>query len=151
MSKISDAYDAIVLQVQNLLPSHVRLSNPYAINENTESALRQGWGIALLSGTNTERNIGCKLSVSRQFSVVLTRKMYANELNVEGKASTEKQLFEDQFTLIQAFESDPTLGLTDIAALKWESDNGLEFVFGEKDNFLQLNSTFTVEYFEQLT
>jgi hypothetical protein len=150
MSKISTAFDDFKNKIIALLASHVQLTNPYAVEENTEGALNQGFGVIFGAGENTRRLVGCKMSVARNFNLVLTRKFYAQELNISGKETTAKDLFEDQKTVILEIEKNPTIGSTAIAKIDYVNDNGIEFVFTEKDNYLKLETTFRVEYFETL-
>lgn len=149
MSNFSLLYDAIVDRIEAVLPSHTRLPNPYKVNENTELYLRQGFGVALGAATNTNRELSCRISVGRDFSVVLTRKFYSIESGVSNKESVEKQLIEDQILLIRDFCDNSALPGA-LGIVSYSSDGGIEYVFNEKDNFLVLNTTFTVEYFETI-
>lgn len=151
MSKIADAYNAMITRVSTLLPSHVRLPNVYRVPQNPDPYLSQGYGIQLGSAQNTNRNLGCKLSVERQMVVVISRKFYAREYDPEEKATTEKQLFEDQFLVIKDMEKDPTLNNT-VMMTKYLSDTGIQFVDAEnKEQYMFIESTFSVEYLEDLT
>lgn len=149
MSNFSNLYDAIVTRIETVLPSHTRFPNPYKIDENAEPLLRQGWGIALLSATNTNRELSCRISIRRTFEISITRKFYSVEGNVDNKESVEKQLIEDQILLIRDFCNNTdlpnSLGIVDYA-----SDGGVEYVYNEKDSFLVLKSSFECEYFETI-
>jgi hypothetical protein len=150
MSNISTIFDTFKSKLQTWLPSHVQLTNPYAIDQNTEMALSQGFGIRWGGGGNTNRLVGCQMSVQRTMTVIITRQFYANDLNVVGKETTEKYLMEDEYTIIKNIESDVDLGSSSLAKILFVSDNGIEFVFTEKDNYLKLEITFELEYFENL-
>jgi hypothetical protein len=148
MSNVSDCYDAFVARIEAVLPNHTRLSNPYEIEQNIEPLMIQGWGLGMGASTNTNRELSCRVSIRRQFSLVLTRKFYALEADAESKASTEKELLEDQLLVIKDLCSNSDLsGL--IGVVDFESDGGIEQVYGEKDQFLALRSTFTAEIWEQ--
>lgn len=149
MSNISTVYDAMITRIAAKLTTHLRLPNPYKPNENSELFLKQGYGVALGPALNTNRLVACKLSIERQFFVSISRKYFALESSATNKASTEKQLLEDQLLLIQDFESDPTLNGSAFKTV-YVSDNGIEYVFGEKDQFLIINSVFSIEYLEAL-
>jgi hypothetical protein len=150
MSNISTAFNDFKTRLSTLLPNHIGLTNPYASEQNTAGALNLGYGVVLGAGTNTKRLMGCKLSVSRNFNLILTRKYYAQELNITGKETTAKDLFEDQKLIIAYVEKNPTIQSTAIAKMEYDSDNGIEFIFTEKDNYLKLETVFRVEYFETL-
>lgn len=149
MSNFSTLYDAIVDRLEAVLPSHTRLPNPYKVDENTELFLRQGWGLALTSGTNPNRNLSCRISTLRSFEIIITRKFYSLESSVTNKEATEKQLIEDQLLVIIDFCNNSSLPSA-LGVVNFESDSGIEYVSGEKDNFLVLRSVFGVEYFDNV-
>jgi hypothetical protein len=151
MSLISSAFDAMVARVETVLDAstnnYTRLPNPYIIEDNTELKLKKGYGIALLSGTNTNRQVNCKFSVNRTMEVILTRLYTGNEENAVTKASLEKLLFEDQYKIIKDFEQDITINGQTMYT-RWESDNGIEFVTGTTGRFYVLKTQFALEYLE---
>lgn len=150
MTKISDAYDLMILRLQTLFPDHRQIPNPYKLDENSELLLRQGYGLSISVGENTNRQVGCQMSIRRDMIVSLTRVVRANEFDVSAKDSAIKQLFEDQYLLIKDVETYPGLNSNDIVSAKYTTDNGIQFVFGEKDNYMALETTIAVEYFENL-
>jgi hypothetical protein len=150
MSKITDIYNAWVALITAELPSYRRLPNPYAADANANVILNKGFGIAVGGGTNTERNLGCKLSISRDFGIILTKQIAKTDHDTSGRADQEKALFEDQYALIKAVEQDPDLGGT-AAKAYYVSDGGLEILDLETGRYFVLATQFNVEYFETLT
>lgn len=150
MSNISTIFDDFKSSVSALLSGHSQLTNPFDTAQNVESVLTRGYGIRLGPGNNTNRNISCKMSVQRELTLIITRKAYAQELNITGKESVEKQILEDQYLVIKAVQQSPTLGSSAITKIDYSSDNGIEFIFTDRDNFLKIETVFTVEYFEEL-
>lgn len=151
MGKVSNVYDALASRCVAVWPSHMRLPNPYKVEENYEQVLKQGFGIAFGAGENTNRMVSCELSVRREMLVILTRKVNANESNVTARVAVEKQLFEDQKLLIDDLESNPTLNdSVNVTSAIFVGDDGLNFVFGEKDNYIILTTRVSVEYFDNL-
>lgn len=152
MSVVTDVYDTIHARLPTLFPSHLRLSNPYAPEENPESVIKQAYGLKVGAATNTNRNVGCKISISREYSVVFTRKYYANELDASAKASTEKLLLEDARLVENDVEQNVFLiGVANNPNIKFISDTGIEFVFAENKPFYKIEVLLLVEYFETLT
>ena len=87
-----------------------------------------------------------------QYRPLCFLKVRAREFNITLKSSTDDALFEDQKLLLVDFESDPTLGdSVNVENTTYQGDNGVEFVFIEKDNFLKLDTIVLIEYFEDLT
>jgi hypothetical protein len=79
--------------------------------------------------------------------VTLTRQVLGNQ-KVEGKQTTEKLLLEDQDLLIKAICNSGDLDDL-VAKINFSSDNGIEFVFNEKHNYLMLVTSFSIEYLQE--
>lgn len=155
MSNISTAFDAIKAKMQTLFTEvngYYQLANPYDVEENTITMHEKGWGVALGAGANTNRELSCRLSVQRSISIILTRRRYANELDITPKEDAEKALLEDQYTLIKAMENEFALNnnVSGITRFTFSSDGGIESVLAESDAFIKLVSVFELEYFENL-
>lgn len=151
MSKASDAYDALKARVAVVLPNHFILPNPYAPEQNSELALKQGQGVKFLGALNSERSLSCQLSLRRSVEVIVTRKYFGSELMTATKSSVEKALFEDQYLVIREVEKDPSVALTSVVVqTRFESDSGIEFVFNDDKPFLMIRSLFSIEYIENL-
>lgn len=152
MAIVSDVYDALVTRVTTVLSTHSRLVNPYEILENNKQLLEKGVGIAIGPGVNTKRLVSCQLSVARDFIVVVTRIVRANQFDITSRVATEKQLFEDQKLLIDDVEGSPRLGdPTAVTLSAFESDSGLEFIFADSNAFIKLDTIIRVEYIDSLT
>jgi len=151
MSTISSAFDLLKTAVTTALPNHTLLVNPYSVEENPDVYLNQGVGIGFGTGLNTNREICPKLYVRRAFFIVITRNYFATDLNRSDKESTEKQLFEDELLVLQELLADVLATLDQaVAKTKFLGDNGIETVFGEKDNFLKVIMQFEFEYYETI-
>jgi hypothetical protein len=84
--------------------------------------------------------------------VVITRAWRVNEHDVAGKRAVKKLLRADQKLVFDDVEKDPHLGdSTNIAKADFVGDDGIQFVFFEKDNFISLSSTIRIEVFDDLT
>lgn len=152
MSKISTILTTLKTRIQaaSVLPDHIQLTNPYNVAANTDQALKKGFGIAVLPGNNTNRQTSCNLSINRSIRIIVTRKFFATDLNVESKEATERDLLEDQFKIIKDIENEPSLnGL--VMQSGYISDNGIQRVRENDDKFLKLESVFDFEYNEDLT
>lgn len=152
MSNFTNLYDGIKTRIETVLPSasgYMRLYNPYELNRNPENILRKAWGIAIGSAVNTNRELSCRISIRRDLTVTLTRKAIATDNDSVSKTNTEKDLVEDQLLLIKDFCDNSDLPNT-IGIVEYVSDTGVTRIFDEKENFLALQTTFTVEYFESV-
>jgi len=160
MSAISQAYDAIETVVTTALPSAsgwAQLINPYVPEANDDLTYEKAWGIAFGPGQNTNRQVGCDVSIQRSFTVTLCRKTYAGTLNrapeqLSARKTAEKALFEDLKIIINDLEKSPTTNSSNpIIKTSYVTDSGLEFVRGDSQNLLMIRAEFQTEYFEVLT
>ncbi len=152
MSTISSAIDLIKTAVTTALPNHTYLTNAYQPEENNNLYLNQGVGIAWRQAINTNREVCPKIYQSQTFEVVITRNYFASDLNVDDKESQAKQIFEDALLVISALSIDVLDSLNQsVAICKYLGHNGIETVFGEKDNYLKATLNFEFEYYETLT
>lgn len=155
MSNISTAFDEIKLRMEALFPyasGWYQMANPYQVEQNTLATHDKGWGIALGPGSNTNRNLSCKLSINRTITVTFLRRRYANEMDIVPKETAEKQILEDQYILIKDFEKAPALNnsTSGITRFQYDSDGGIENVFEGNEAFIKLATTYNLEYFEHL-
>lgn len=152
MSTISSAIDIIKTAVTTALPNHTYLVNGYQPEENPDPYLNQGVGIAWRQSVNTNREVCPKIYQRQSFEVVITRNYFSSDLNIDDKESQVKQIFEDILLIIQALETDVlTSQNQSVAKCKYLGHNGIETVFGEKDNYLKATLNFEFEYYETLT
>lgn len=150
MSTISTAYDTLVTDLETLFPSHKRMSNPYAVDQNASRILEQAWGLAVGSAINTNLELQCSYSVQRTLRITLARKYFAIENDPAQKATTEKLLLEDHNTLVNYFTADATLA-ANVMRVDYVSDGGIEFVFADKDQYLYISTDFSMDYKEPIT
>jgi hypothetical protein len=153
MSLISDIYDEVKSRVTAQLPSHKLLPNPYRVESNPETFLRQGVGIKINEAVNTEEIVNCSISIDRSIQIAVTRQYYTTELDRNNLEDVEKILLEDFALITHDVEKNPNLNITalnEYPHIKYVSDNGIELVFDDKDNFIKIVGNFTVKYFENL-
>ena len=151
MSTFSTAYDALRTAIGTLLPDANELSNPYDTLENSDLVQDQAWGIKISSGTNTFKEISKNMTLDRSFDVVFMRRPFASEKNTEELVSVQKSLVEDMILLTKKIEGEVTIGLGGIVVhFRYVSDTGIVPV-GDGLEFLSLEATYELEYFEATT
>lgn len=150
MSKISEIYVALESAIESIIPDYKKIPNPYDASGTANVILRQGYGISAGPALNTERLLGCEMSIARDFGVVLTKQIAKTDHDADGRTSQEKALFEDQYSLIKYIEKNPSLSGT-AAKIGFVGDNGIEILDLESGRYFVLASQFNVEYFENLT
>lgn len=155
MSNISTALDAIKAKLETIFPEnqgYIQITNPYNLADNADQMRDKGWGVAVGAGSDTNRNLGCKLSIARSITVVLCRMSEGLELNTVNKEGATKALLEDHFTLVKEITNDVTLqnATSGITKFVYNNDGGIEFVENAGERFFVINSVFDLEYFESL-
>lgn len=156
MSAISSAYDNLLTVVQAALPSHKELINPYVPEMNDELTYESAWGVAFQEGLNTNRVVGCEISIRRTMLVTICRKIFAGTLNrtsdsITRRRTAEKALFEDLYQVINDLEHSPTTNNSNpIIKTVYQADSGLEFVRTERHDLIMVRASFELEYFEHL-
>ncbi len=155
----SSAYDALVTQIETTLPNHVELINPYVPELNDNLTMDAAYGIVVGPGQNTAREVDCRMSVARDMTVVLTRKIMKGDLarNTSSKSerrSTEKELIEDLVDLVAAIEGNATLqnASNNLAIFKcvYETDGGIEYLQANQYQFIMIKAIFVLEYIEAI-
>lgn len=147
MSEISTLYDAWISKIETSLSSYTRIPDPYDPEANSTLLLTKGYGLGMGPATNVERFAAPKMSIRREFFVVLTNRITATESDSSGRGSLEKSLMEDHYTLVKAIEGEPTLnGAAQVS--RYVSDGGIEFLSGQRAKHFLLEIVFESEYFE---
>jgi hypothetical protein len=151
MSTISTFYDEFnALLVSKFGSTHQKLDNPYFPEDNNDLILKRGYGFSPTNGSNPKRLLDCFTSMTREITVTQTIINRGTERDTTIRETAEKQLLEDHRVLVNAVLSDTNLNET-LARLEYVGDNGIEFIFGEKNNFLMIRSTYLIEYLEEVT
>jgi hypothetical protein len=152
MSLISTAYDNFHTRVAAVFTSGAgwsKLPHAYIIDRNPEIYLKQGYAVGLGTGTNTKRLQSNVTSISREFILTITREMPALDLEVSGRETFEKSLFEDLKLIVSDMETDSTLNQGQILC-SYQGDGGIEYVDGDTSEFISIRAIFLIEYFETL-
>lgn len=153
-TKVSTAYNALIyLLGTTLFPQdhgYARLPNAYDAEANPDTMLKLGWSLAPGQAVNTDKFVGTKFSVARNFVLTLTRKYEGLRVDESGKGDVELAIYEDQRLIINALEKDFSVG-GETVYTKYVGDDGIEYVRTAKENFLMLKTNVILEYFEDLT
>lgn len=151
MSNVSSIYDRLRTVMSTALPTHIELANPYVIDADADLNFEKGYAIGFADAINSNRFVGCKMSVTRDFVITITRQLFTTDRDIESRITTEKDLLEDHFTVIKEFENNPNLEDSSIVKAIFVQDGGLEFIRVERTDLLMIQSVFNIEYFEDLT
>jgi hypothetical protein len=152
MSKISTIVDNIGTELATLLgATHKEIVDPILIEANDTLYLRRGYGYVMGAGENSDRQLGCQLSVERDVIITNTIAIHATKSDITAYRAAWKTLLEDQLLIIDLMEKNPTINSV-TAKMAFISDNGIEPIFNDKrEAFLMIQSIFSFEYFEDLT
>jgi hypothetical protein len=149
MSKISDAYQVLIDLIKSEFTDRIELKNPYVLDDNEDIILKSGFGVTLLPTTNLKRVTSCIYTLEREVQVVFTNQVFGTNRDMGPRQSVEKFLMDEQLKLIKAI--DASGNLNDLLAKRdFSGDNGIEFVFSERNNYLALTSSFLFEYHQNI-
>lgn len=157
MSNITTIIDGINTRLAAILTpgaGYSELINAYQVNEenNTPQSLAQGWGLTIENGSRGERLISCQFAIIRSFTVILTRRSVSLKSDQTTRTNVQKSLLEDQFLVIQDFETSPKLGIdANIMNTEYDTDSGILLLNAEDFSFLKLETNFTIEYLEDFS
>lgn len=144
MSKISDAYSAILTRVIAIFPNKVRFPNPYDVQANNSASLRDSWGLKIDSGSLVNLQF-CDLSFNRAFTVVLTREIINLEQDYSALDTASKALLDDCLTLQQELYKTSELGIeAKIQIIDLGSASGIETFFADKYNYVKMEISFNI-------
>lgn len=147
MTVVSNVYDAIRTAVQTLFPNKRELSDAIVIDNNDDLTLNDAYGIHFAFGNNTFRLVGCRYSLQRSVSIILTRMIRGTHKDIAKIIEIEKYLLEDQRTLVADFSENQNIGAVTIKR-NYVSDGGIERIFTDKKNYIMIETTFEVEYLD---
>jgi hypothetical protein len=152
MSKVSDIYDAILTELDSVLPStsYTRFPNAYDINDNPAQFLYRGYGIRYDGQARLPFEI-CNRRESQTFTIILTSRWDRIETRQDSIDSPAKDLLESAKLVKDAFYATDHIGSTDIMKIDSVSTSGLESVVGENFRMLKIECTITIDYFEPVT
>jgi len=147
MSEISTIYDDIKSLFSTTFPSKTEMYDPIDIENNDDFILKDGYGIDIGPGNNTNRFVSKKISVNRAFTFTLSKEIQSVNNDLSLRNTVVKEVFEDQKLILDIFEKQTVSA--SIAKSLFISDGGVEYLLGEK-NYIVLQTTLDIEYIENL-
>lgn len=150
MSKISQIHDALISLIAGQLSTYIKLPNPYFIRDNNELFLKKGYGVAVGTGTRTDRLLSCQFSWQRDFHVVLTQLVTTTDSNTTQRETIVKNLLEDHTLVIEQIEKNTSLNGLCIRS-EVVSDTGIQYLEGETGRYFVIEIDVVTEYLKDLT
>lgn len=149
MGAISNIYDGLITLIEANTTNYVRLADAYDIENNDILRIEKGYSLGFLVGSNTNRYLtGDKLTLERSFNLTFTNLYTAIETDPTTRATIEKQFMEDAYDVWKALEVVSHLGGTQVANARYNSDDGIQYLFDENIKAITIVSEISVEYFE---
>lgn len=149
-TKISTIHDAIVTKIQTYLSSYTQLPNPYIIEENPRPYLKQGFGVAIGPGENSNRIIGQEFSWKRTFIVTLVNYVTATDSNTTVRETLTKGLLEDHYTIVKRFQMAGSLSSV-CEMVTVIADTGIEYTLIDGAPYYVSQLELECEYIEDIT
>lgn len=136
-------YNQIFTAIEAALPDRVELINPYNIIDNNNLYLKSGYGVELGSMAVSEAFARVQRQFQRVVSISLTEKIVSTDKDTSIRRSKENKLVSDQLTLITALKNSISSDYVEFI-----SDEGIEYIFDERDNYIRLRTNFNINYNE---
>lgn len=149
MSTISIIYDNFKTILSTIYPNKRELTNPIAIERNADQLLTNGYGLSVGNAVNTNRLVGCQLSVSRDFTITITRQVEGINKDTASLDSAEKSLLEDHLLIINEAYKNGQLNFI-CTKVNYTSDSGIVEIITDQKKFLMIQIILSVEYFETI-
>lgn len=147
MTQVADIYNAIVDKIEGALTTHVRVPDPYSLDQNAYVLMKdKAFGMGIGPGRPTNREV-CKNYWERTFTIALIQRVTSTENNIDTREILEQELLNDQDILEKAFYNDITLG-GQVAKSEVGEDGGVVFIDADQQRFMSIELNLTIEYFK---
>jgi hypothetical protein len=151
------AINTLIDTLRATIPTYSRfiakteIGNPYSIEDNNEIFLKNGWGLAIGEGSNSDLSTDYSLSTERSIGVVLSRRV----LDVHNKGlqinEISKELLLDATELRDNFMDLSKFGvLLGGENILYGGDSGINFIGSDKFNFIWTELSFVFEIVEDI-
>ncbi len=132
MSKISTVYDQLITTIAALsgYTTKDRIPNPYSIEDNNLTLLRDSWGLKLNGAVAIPEFEQFKATWSRyEMELVLTREVIKVASDVTKLDTQTKSMLEDLVTARLSLVSDNQIGIPlSIEQIRVTSDTAIDFI-----------------------
>jgi len=142
MSKISTIYDQIHTALAALYPNHTIIPNAISLTDNMDNLLVKGYGLKVGPQTAIEHEFN-NFATEREFIVVFTREVPRMDISQSEFQTYEKELLEDIYIVQNDFYNVDQIGIeASISKIDLGPVSPVEFVRGEKNNFISTEASF---------
>jgi len=146
MSKFSDVYDSLLIEVGTLFPTKVKLSDSIDLDNNPFPLLKNAYGIKVGDSSTSDLTTDYLYTDVRTFSILFTAEVYDLAINNSSFENASKALIDDVYTLrermLDLSKISPILGGENITCI---GDTGIENKKADKGRFIYVEVSFTVE------
>jgi hypothetical protein len=146
-TKFTSVYDTLRAAIAGVLTTHRELNNPYILTEDVDIMYDRAWTLAIGGAQNTQRSSCPYITIGREFNLILAQKYSAPQRDIAARLTAEKALLNYQLDALKILESTTSV---DILKINYQSDNGIEFLGGDRIGYLVLQTLINVEYLEQI-
>ena len=146
-TKFTSVYDSLRTAITGVLTTHRELNNPYILTDDADIMYDKAWTLAIGSAENTRRSQCPYLTIGREFNLILAHKYNAPHRDIASRITAEKAILNYQLDVLKVLEYYTT---SDIVKVSYISDNGIEFLGGDRIGYLILQTLISVEYLETI-
>lgn len=150
-SNVTAIHKSLENTLANLFPDKTIIPNPFDLEQNNQNFLKNGYSFFYGPASLPDFDLGVHIQgYLRDFSVVLSRNVFRTDTALDPFSNTQLSLIEEQNLMVNTFADVRNLD-QNVVSIEFVSDSGVEFVFGDKSNYLALTTNFAVAYREDKT
>lgn len=146
MSNFSTIYDEIFTTIEATFTGNdtkTQLTNPYVTIDNNEMFLKNGYGVEILSMNETDAFNRELRQFERQVAISFTKRVISTDKQTSNRLVQEKAMVSDQLDLLRALKNNVSAD-----HMEFVSDDGIESIFDEREDYIRLRSIFIINYNE---
>ena len=138
-------HDEIYTTIVTHFPTKTELLNPYDITDNNDLFLKNGFGVEIGPSNLSDVFSRQIRQFRRDVSISFTKRVLSSDQKTSIRKVAEKSLVSDELTLIAALKNNISSEYVEFV-----SDEGIEYIFDEKESFIRLRCSFIINYVENV-
>lgn len=144
MSSFTDSYTTLRDLLVSNLTTRFELYDSYDLTNNDDRTAESGWGIAIGASSQFEDNSYVKINQDTNISIVITELVYGNEASASHRFNKEIELYNVKQTILNLISQN-------FKNLRFEGDEGVQFLFDDRRAFIYLSLNFNLRYNDTVT
>lgn len=147
MSVVSDIMEAIRSEISTAYTSKKELVNRVSLEQNPDFILADGFDVVVGAGTNNNELRGRGSAVTRDISIILTKRVTDSDLQNNSKHLAEKTLLDEMIAISSLVKTKESV-VRKCLNIEFAGDSGISVLNADKIKFISTELNFTIWYVE---